>query len=130
MLVFNTAFDGKQRAGARFRPETPNPSQPRNGMHPTRAHFGWRKRAVAHLEPRDMNNAAAQLHRYRSRCLDLPDRSHFAAQIGGVSKIMAVCDRKRFELDELAALAAFPFNLGVRTGRWLARPARNLVRPG
>ena len=29
MFVFNTAFDGKQRAGTRFRPETPNPSQPR-----------------------------------------------------------------------------------------------------
>ena len=29
MLVFNAAFDGEQRAGARFRPETPNPSQPR-----------------------------------------------------------------------------------------------------
>ena len=29
MFVFNAAFDGEQRAGARFRPETPNPSQPR-----------------------------------------------------------------------------------------------------
>ena len=28
MFVFNTAFDGEQRAGARFRPETPNPAQP------------------------------------------------------------------------------------------------------
>ena len=29
MFVFNAAFDGEQRAGARFRPETPNPAQPR-----------------------------------------------------------------------------------------------------
>ena len=29
MFVFNTAFDAEQRAGARFQPETPNPSQPR-----------------------------------------------------------------------------------------------------
>ena len=29
MLVFNAAFDGEQRAGARFRSETPNPAQPR-----------------------------------------------------------------------------------------------------
>ena len=28
MFVFNAAFDGEQRAGARFRPETPNPAQP------------------------------------------------------------------------------------------------------
>ena len=34
MFVFNTAFDGEQRVGTRFRPETPNPSRPRNGMHP------------------------------------------------------------------------------------------------
>ena len=29
MFVFNTAFDGEQKTGTRFQPETPNPSQPK-----------------------------------------------------------------------------------------------------
>lgn len=77
-----------------------------------------------------MNIAAAQLHRCRSRCSGFPDWPHFAAKIGGVSEFMAVRDRKQFELDELAVLAAFPLDLGTRTGRGLARSGPNLVRSG
>ena len=34
MFVFNSTFDGKQRAGTCFRPETPNSSLPKNWMPP------------------------------------------------------------------------------------------------